>query len=203
MMLASTIAGKSIVVVCLVPGSIQNTDFSLRSGAATTITTNPIWLIQTHQATRGVVEVRLPHVISSYLISSDAPPPSHSQQDPAQGERKVIKKKPGMLQAAREIIGEKGITVSIEQVVVSEVMCMLNVWNVCTGIMARDRTCLGPRDQSCPTSQYRQDSTRLPTSSPLLTFDLIDIDAGSTPPSSGSSRSINVIRPRRRASRPP
>lgn len=57
------------------------------AGAATTITTNPIWLIQTHQATRGVVE-----------------------QDPAQGERKVVKKKPGMLQAAREIIGEKGIT---------------------------------------------------------------------------------------------
>lgn len=29
------------------------------AGAATTITTNPIWLIQTHQATRGIVEVRI------------------------------------------------------------------------------------------------------------------------------------------------
>jgi hypothetical protein len=44
-----------------------------------------------------------------------------------QGERKVVKKKPGMLQAAQEIIGEKGITVSIKQVAVPEVMCMLNV----------------------------------------------------------------------------
>jgi hypothetical protein len=99
--------------------------------------------------------VRLPHVIPSHLISSDAPPPPYSQQDPAQGERKVVKKKPGMIQAAREIIGEKGITVSIEQVVVAEVVCMLNVWNVCTGIMARDRTGLGPRDQPCPTGQYQ------------------------------------------------
>lgn len=135
------------------------------SGAATTITTNPIWLIQTHQATRGAVEVRLPHVISSYLISSDAPPPSHSQQDPAQGERKVVKKKPGMLQAAREIIGEKGITVSVKHVIVAKVMGMLNVWNVCTGIMAWDRTCLGSGDQSCPTSQYRGDRKMLYLSS--------------------------------------
>lgn len=78
-----------------------------------------------------------------------------------------------MIQAAREIIGEKGITVSTKQVIAVEVMRMLNVWSVCTGIMARDRTCLGPRDQPRPTGQYRQDYKRLSTSSPLLTFDLI------------------------------
>lgn len=55
------------------------------AGAATTVITNPIWLIQTHQATRGAVE--------NTSSSSGTP----------------TKKKPGMIQSALEIIDERGI----------------------------------------------------------------------------------------------
>ncbi|KAJ9102221.1 hypothetical protein QFC20_005050 [Naganishia adeliensis] len=54
------------------------------AGAATTIATNPIWLIQTHQATRGVVET-----------------------DVEAG--KAQKRPLGMVESAQEIIREKGV----------------------------------------------------------------------------------------------
>lgn len=58
MMLSSTIAGESREFTCR-DAILDRTIL----GAATTIATNPIWLIQTHQATRGAVET-----VSSLLI---------------------------------------------------------------------------------------------------------------------------------------
>lgn len=74
------------------------------TGAATTIATNPIWLIQTHQATRGVVETvrtslqptRPTHLISSLPL-----------QDVEAG--KAQKRSLGMVESAQEIIREKGV----------------------------------------------------------------------------------------------
>jgi len=54
MMLASTIAGTCLNAGIKVSALLT---YNHMTGAATTITTNPIWLIQTHQATRGAVEV--------------------------------------------------------------------------------------------------------------------------------------------------
>ncbi|KAJ9105286.1 hypothetical protein QFC21_001654 [Naganishia friedmannii] len=75
MMLSSTIAGSQERL------SMTN---SLLEGAATTIATNPIWLIQTHQATRGAVETDI--------------------------EAGKVQKRPlGMLESAQEIVREKGV----------------------------------------------------------------------------------------------
>jgi hypothetical protein len=157
MMLASTIAGESNAAVSLVSGSTLLTEcfVSDRIRCGYDDHHEP-YLVDpdTSSHTRGRRGTS-PHLFQACTSLSNALPPSHSQQDPAQGERKVVKKKPGMLQAAREIIGEKGITVSIEKVIAAEARFILNVSNLCTGIMARDRTCLGPGDQPCPTSQYQ------------------------------------------------
>ncbi|KAJ9121134.1 hypothetical protein QFC24_004807 [Naganishia onofrii] len=83
-MLLKAKSAKATTDVKLTISTLEMMLSSTIAGAATTIATNPIWLIQTHQATRGAVET-----------------------DNTAG--KVQKRPLGMLESAQEIVREKGV----------------------------------------------------------------------------------------------
>ncbi|KAJ9108085.1 hypothetical protein QFC19_002550 [Naganishia cerealis] len=83
-MLLKAKSAKATADVKLTISTLEMMLSSTIAGAATTIATNPIWLIQTHQATRGAVETDI--------------------------EAGKAQKRPlGMLESAQEIVREKGV----------------------------------------------------------------------------------------------